>query len=85
MRDFNLLSRYLLTRQCKISLPQKTSLVCRAKRALELKGKKKKWKLKTSSWGFALLDVSSPWSFIAKLSWIHLEDSTLKSISKLFL
>lgn len=66
MRDFTLLSRYLLTRQCKISLPQKTCLTCRAKRALELKGKKKKWKLKTSSWGFALLDVSSPWSFIAK-------------------
>ena len=66
MRDFTLLSRYLLTRQCEISLPQKTSVTCRAKRALELKGKKKKWKLKTSSWGFALLDVSSPWSFIAK-------------------
>ena len=65
-RDFTLLSRYLLTRQCKISLPQKTSLTCRAKRALELKRKKKKWKLKTSLWGFALLDVSSPWAFIAK-------------------
>ena len=61
-----MLLRYLLTRQCEISLPQKTSRVCRTKRFQELRKKKKAWDLQKSKWGFALLDVEDLWSFIAR-------------------
>ena len=61
-----MLLRYLLTRQCEISLPQKTSRACRTKRFQELRKKKKIWDLQKSKWGFALLDVEDPWSFIAR-------------------
>ncbi|CAH3169166.1 unnamed protein product, partial [Porites evermanni] len=57
--------RYLLTRQCEISLPQKTSLVCRAKRFLVLTKMKKKWDLEESYGGFALLDSPGKWAFLA--------------------
>lgn len=56
---------YLLTRQCEISLPQKTSLVCRAKRFLVLTKMKKKWDLEESYGGFALLDSPGKWAFLA--------------------
>ena len=61
-----MLFRYLLTRQCEISLPQKTSRACRTKRFQELRKKKKIWDLQKSKWGFALLDAEDPWSFIAR-------------------
>ena len=61
-----MLLRYLLTRQCEISLPQKTSRACRTKRFQELRKKKKTWDLQKSKWGFALLDVEDPWSFIGR-------------------
>ena len=61
-----MLLRYLLTRQCEISLPQKTSRACRTKRFQELSKKKKTWDLQKSKWGFALLDVEDPWSFIGR-------------------
>ena len=60
-----MLLRYLLTRQCEISLPQKTSLVCRAKRFLVLTKMKKKWDLEKSYGGFALLDSPGKWAFLA--------------------
>ena len=56
----------MLTRQCEISLPQKTSRACRTKRFQELRKKKKIWDLQKSKSGFALLDVEDPWSFIAR-------------------
>ena len=55
-----------MTRQCEISLPQKTSRACRTKRFQELRKKKKTWDLQKSKWGFALLDVEDPWSFIGR-------------------
>ena len=59
-----MLLRYLLTRQCEISLPQKTSLVCRTKRLLVLTKMKKKWDLEESYGGFALLDSPGKWAFL---------------------
>ena len=40
-------------------------MLCKAKRVTELRQKKKKWNVKTTQYGFALLDVSSLWKFIA--------------------
>ena len=48
-----------------MSLPQKSTVLCKAKRVTELSQKKKKWNVKTTPYGFALLDVSSLWKFIA--------------------
>ena len=48
-----------------MSLPQKSTVLCKAKRVTELRQKKKKWNVTTSPYGFALLDVSSLWKFIA--------------------
>ena len=53
---FTLLSRYILTRQCEVSLPQKTSLICQAKRILGRLTMKKRWKLTKSPFGFMVLD-----------------------------
>jgi len=45
-----------ITRQCEVSLPQKTSLICQRKRVLERQTMKKIWKLTKSPFGFMVLD-----------------------------
>lgn len=53
--------------ECDVSLPQKTSLVCQAKRTIEVDVMKFIWKLNaTGSHGFALLDVPSPRTLILR-------------------
>ncbi|XP_068680871.1 allene oxide synthase-lipoxygenase protein-like [Montipora foliosa] len=47
---------FILTRQCEVSLPHKTSLICKAKRILERLTLKKRWKLTDSGFGFMVLD-----------------------------
>ena len=51
-----------------MSLPQKSTLLCKGERFAELVGKKKTWNVKntTMTYGFALLDVSHPLLFMAK-------------------
>ena len=61
---FSLLSRFGMLHECDVSLPQKTNLVCKVKRFLEVRTMKDKWKLKVSPYGFALLDVPSPWTLV---------------------
>ena len=51
-----LLSRFPLIGHCEVSLPQKTSLRCQAKRNSERQTMKKRWKLATSPFGFMVLD-----------------------------
>jgi len=52
--------------ECDVSLPQKANLVCKAKRFMEVLTMKDKWKLKVSPYGFALLDVPSPWTLVGR-------------------
>lgn len=51
-----MLSRLTSTRHCEVSLPQKTSLICQAKRILERTTMKKRWKLTQSPFCFMVLD-----------------------------
>ena len=51
-----MLSRFTLTRDCEVSLPQKTSKICKLKRGLERHFMKKTWTLTKSTFGFMLLD-----------------------------
>ena len=53
---FTLHSRFTLAHHCEVSLPQKTSLMCQAKRILERRTMKKLWKLTQSPFGFMVLD-----------------------------
>ena len=53
-------SRNALTRHCEVSLPQKSSPICQAKRILQRRNMKKKWKLTESPFGFMVLD-RTPW------------------------
>ena len=52
--DFMVLNR--ITHYCEVSLPQKTSLTCQAKRILELQTMKEIWKLTESPFGFMVLN-----------------------------
>ena len=47
-----------------MSLPQKSTWVCKYVRRKELEVKKCLWNVKTSPYGFALLDVSSRWTLM---------------------
>ena len=53
---FSLLSRLTSTRHCEVSLPQKASLMCQAKRILERGVMKKRWLLTQSPFYFMVLD-----------------------------
>lgn len=53
---FTLLSRLTSTLHCEVSLPQKTSLICQAKRILERTTMKKRWQLTQSPFCFMVLD-----------------------------
>ncbi|CAH3134159.1 unnamed protein product, partial [Pocillopora meandrina] len=52
--------------ECSVSLPQRSNFVCKVKRFMELREMKDKWKLKVSPYGYALLDVPSPWTLIGR-------------------
>lgn len=52
--------------ECSVSLPQRSNFVCKVKRFMELLEMKGKWKLKFSHYGYALLDVPSPWTLIGR-------------------
>ena len=53
---FTFHSRFTLAHPCEVSLPQKTSIMCQAKRILERQTMKKLWKLTQSPFGFMVLD-----------------------------
>ncbi|RMX50497.1 hypothetical protein pdam_00009256 [Pocillopora damicornis] len=52
--------------ECSVSLPQRSNFVCKVKRFMELLEMKGKWKLKFSRYGYALLNVPSPWTLIGR-------------------